>query len=133
MTGTGGTITPNSYSSGSKTIAITLPAFALTNPQAMRFEAIAGTSTPVAPYVSANLATFYEVCFVQKNTDTPKTTVQTSLLAITAQELDTVVPFHLCIDSASYHPIVVIINVATTNPPALSTDNFTLKIKSDTD
>ena len=91
-----------------------------------------GTGTPVAPYVTPNLATFYEVCFVQKNINTPLTTMQTTLLGITALELYSVKPFHLCVDSTGYHPIVVEINVPN-NPPALSTDNFTLKITSDTD
>ena len=43
-----------------------------------------GTDEVVAPYITANMATFYEVCFVQKNVGTPLTTVNISLLGITA-------------------------------------------------
>ena len=87
---------------------------------------------PIAPYVAPNLATFYEVCFVQKKTDNTKTTMANTFLAITTIGLSTVKPFHLCIDNAGYHPIVVEIGMIS-NPPALSTDDFTLKIISDTD
>ena len=73
---------------------------------------------PIAPYVTPNLATFYEVCFVQKKLDNSKTTMANTFLAINTKALTSVVPFHLCLDSNSYHPIVVKINVGT-NPPNL--------------
>ena len=49
-----------SYASGSKTLAFSpTSAVALTSSAQMNFVVQAGTGTPVAPYVTSNLATFY--------------------------------------------------------------------------
>ena len=75
-------------------------------------------SVVIAPYVTSNLATFYETCFVHINTATPLMSVATALLDITAYELTTVQPFTVCTSNDGYHPIVVKLHVPT-NAPAL--------------
>ena len=77
---------------------------------------VEANSGVVAPYVTADLATFYEACFVQNNA--ALVTVATTLLDITAVVQTTVEPNQVCVANDAYHPLLVTIAIAI-NPPAL--------------
>ena len=86
----------------------------------------------VAPYVASDLATFYEACFVQTNTNTELITVATTLFNIDVQKGTNIALDHVCDDRTNYHPIFVKLNF-NTRAPALYTDKYTLEVTSSVD
>ena len=86
----------------------------------------------IAPYVVSDLATFYEACFVQKNTENPLITLATTLLTINEYTGTNLIPNPICKDKTNTHPIIVKLNFPDISP-ALSTDSYTLEIEAEFD
>ena len=83
--GNGSTLDLSStYSSGDTSITVTLSAEVVHDNVAHMALLVEANTGVVAPYVTANLATFYEACFVQTNQVVPLITVATTLMDITA-------------------------------------------------
>ena len=83
--GNGSTLDLSStYSSGDTSITVTLSAEVVLDIAAHTPLLVEANTGVVAPYVTANLATFYEACFVQTNIGVPLITVATTLMDITA-------------------------------------------------
>ena len=108
-TGGGNGVTPNpTYASGATSITVQLSsAVDLSTGGTHTPLLVEATSGVVAPYILADLATFYEVCFVQTNTGTPLITLATTLLDIDVQKGTNIVSDNVCDDGTFYHPIVV--------------------------
>ena len=97
--GTGSTLDLSStYSSGDTSITVTLTAAVLLDADATHTPLLVEANTGVvAPYVTADLATFYEACFVQTNIAPALITVATTLLDITAAVQISVIPTQVCL------------------------------------
>ena len=127
-----GSVTPT-YPSGSKSITVVLDDVVNLNTGGGHTPLLVkATSGVVAPYVTGDLATFYEACFVQTNTASALISIDTTMLTINAYTGTNIAPNSVCDDGANKGPIFVKLAFSD-RPPALSTDNYTLEITSEVD
>ena len=105
-------VTPSSnYTSGAKSINFILNVEVdLHTNQGHNPLLVEANTGVIAPYVASDLATFYEACFVQTNTNIALITLATTLLHINIYKGVNLVPNTICYDMDRYHPIVVKLN-----------------------